>query len=60
MISKTEELEKIIKLAKEEQFNNGRLQGIHEFYLMLRDTHKTPKEIYDYLLDNEIYSIDKY
>ena len=51
-----DEIKKIIDKELQQQFNNGRMQGIHEFYLMLRDTHKTPKDIYDYLNQHDAYS----
>lgn len=50
-----EEMRRITVKALEQEYNNGRLQGVHEFYLMLRDTHKTPGEIYEYLKENSVY-----
>ena len=50
------EIEMIIDKALEQEFNNGRMQGIHEFWLMLRDTHKTPDEIREYLNTHDAYS----
>lgn len=50
-----EEMRRITVKALEQEYSNGRLQGVHEFYLMLRDTHKTPDEIYEYLKKNSCY-----
>lgn len=54
-----EEMRRITVKALEQEYNNGRLQGVHEFYLMLRDTHKTPVEIYEYLKANSCYDCER-
>lgn len=45
-----DKIKKALNQYAKENYNCGYLQGVYDFYKALKETHESPKEIYDRLI----------